>query len=91
VLATIHPFSPALFLQTQTPNHHTHNQQTVVLHVFTPDQREQYDIESFYAAAEEVPLPFVAEGSLGGGGADGGGSGGSGSSGGGGWSTSERF
>ncbi|KAI8468925.1 MAG: hypothetical protein J3K34DRAFT_293543 [Monoraphidium minutum] len=31
----------------------------VVVHVFTPDQREHYDIESFYAAAEEVPLPFL--------------------------------
>lgn len=33
---------------------------TVVIHVFTPDQREHYDIESFYAAAEEVDLPFAA-------------------------------
>lgn len=24
----------------------------------TPDQRELYDLESFYAAAEEVDLPF---------------------------------
>lgn len=30
----------------------------VVVHVFTPEQREYYDIESFYAAAEEVDLPF---------------------------------
>ena len=31
----------------------------VVAHVFTPDQREHYDLESFYAAAEEVPLAFL--------------------------------
>ncbi|EFJ41254.1 hypothetical protein VOLCADRAFT_107771 [Volvox carteri f. nagariensis] len=30
----------------------------VVLHLFTNEQREYYDIESFYAAAEEVELPF---------------------------------
>ncbi|KAG2436922.1 hypothetical protein HXX76_006441 [Chlamydomonas incerta] len=30
----------------------------VVLHLFTAEQREYYDIESFYAAAEEVELPF---------------------------------
>lgn len=29
--------------------------------MFTPDQRDHYDIESFYAAAEEVDLPFVTE------------------------------
>ncbi|PNH08776.1 NEDD8 ultimate buster 1 [Tetrabaena socialis] len=35
----------------------------VVLHLFTAEQREFYDIESFYAAAEEVELPFGPEGS----------------------------
>ncbi|KAG2494878.1 hypothetical protein HYH03_007117 [Edaphochlamys debaryana] len=30
----------------------------VVLHLFTAEQREYYDIESFYATAEEVELPF---------------------------------
>jgi hypothetical protein len=33
----------------------------VVVHVFTADQREHYDIDSFYAAAEEVPLPFLED------------------------------
>jgi len=33
----------------------------VVVHVFTPEQREYYDIESFYAAAEEIDLPFEAQ------------------------------
>jgi ribosome silencing factor RsfS/YbeB/iojap len=33
----------------------------VVVHVFTPEQREYYDIESFYAAAEELDLPFEAQ------------------------------
>jgi ribosomal silencing factor RsfS len=33
----------------------------VVVHVFTSEQREHYDIDSFYAAAEEVPLPFLGE------------------------------
>jgi ribosome-associated protein len=33
----------------------------VVVHVFTPDQREYYDIESFYMQAEEVELPFQQE------------------------------
>ncbi|KAF6258583.1 hypothetical protein COO60DRAFT_1518046 [Scenedesmus sp. NREL 46B-D3] len=33
----------------------------VVVHVFTADQREHYDIDSFYAAAEEVPLSFLGE------------------------------
>eukprot|EP00877_Chromochloris_zofingiensis_P007496 jgi/Chrzof1/29/Cz01g00300.t1 len=31
----------------------------VVIHVFTPEQREYYDVESFYATAEEVDLPFL--------------------------------
>ncbi|KAG7675119.1 hypothetical protein Ndes2526B_g07976 [Nannochloris sp. 'desiccata'] len=34
----------------------------VVVHVLTADQREYYDLESFYGAAEEVDLPFVVEG-----------------------------
>jgi ribosome silencing factor RsfS/YbeB/iojap len=29
----------------------------VVLHAFTPDQREFYDLEGFYGAADEVELP----------------------------------
>ena len=29
-----------------------------------PSQREYYDIESFYATAEEVELPFVQEPTL---------------------------
>lgn len=33
----------------------------VVVHIFTPDQREYYDLESFYGAAEEVPLLFLTE------------------------------
>lgn len=32
----------------------------VVVHVFTQDQREYYDVEGFYAAAEEVELPFAS-------------------------------
>jgi len=33
----------------------------VVLHIMTPEQREYYDIENFYAAAQEVELPFSQE------------------------------
>lgn len=33
----------------------------VVVHLFTAEQREYYDIESFYAAAPEVELPFGNE------------------------------
>lgn len=33
----------------------------VVVHVFTSEQREHYDLDGFYAAAEEVPLPFVQD------------------------------
>ncbi|BDA50417.1 probable ribosomal silencing factor RsfS at C-terminar half [Coccomyxa sp. Obi] len=33
----------------------------VVVHIFTPDQREYYDLESFYGAAEEIPLLFLTE------------------------------
>lgn len=32
-----------------------------VIHVLTADEREYYDLESFYAAAEEVYLPFDDE------------------------------
>ena len=38
----------------------------VVLHVFTPDQREFYDLEGFYGAAEEVALPAARPGEAGG-------------------------
>eukprot|EP00200_Dunaliella_tertiolecta_P003618 CAMPEP_0202348890 /NCGR_PEP_ID=MMETSP1126-20121109/6612_1 /ASSEMBLY_ACC=CAM_ASM_000457 /TAXON_ID=3047 /ORGANISM="Dunaliella tertiolecta, Strain CCMP1320" /LENGTH=212 /DNA_ID=CAMNT_0048940613 /DNA_START=83 /DNA_END=718 /DNA_ORIENTATION=- len=31
---------------------------SVVIHLFTQEQRELYDVEGFYAAAEEVELPF---------------------------------
>jgi len=31
----------------------------VVVHLFTAEQRETYDVEGFYAAAEEVDLPFA--------------------------------
>ena len=31
----------------------------VVVHVLTPEQRDFYDLESFYGAAEEVDLPFL--------------------------------
>jgi ribosome-associated protein len=34
----------------------------VILHVMTADQREYYDLENFYGAAEELDLPFVVEG-----------------------------
>lgn len=33
----------------------------VVVHVFTSEQREHYDLDGFYAAAEEVLLPFVED------------------------------
>lgn len=33
----------------------------VVVHVFTAEQREHYDLDSFYAQAEEVALPFLAD------------------------------
>eukprot|EP00798_Chlamydomonas_sp_ICE-L_P008203 gene8203-1465_t len=33
----------------------------VIVHIMTPEQREYYDIESFYAAAQEVDLPFPQE------------------------------
>lgn len=33
----------------------------VVVHVFTPEQRDYYDVEGFYAAAEEIELPFKPE------------------------------
>lgn len=34
---------------------------SVVIHLFTQEQRELYDVEGFYAAAEEVELPFVVQ------------------------------
>lgn len=33
----------------------------LVVHVMTADEREYYDLESFYAAADEVALPFDDE------------------------------
>lgn len=30
----------------------------VVVHILTAEQREYYDLETFYGAAEEVSLPF---------------------------------
>jgi len=33
----------------------------VVVHVLTPEQRDFYDLESFYGAAEEIDLPFLRE------------------------------
>lgn len=35
----------------------------VVVHVMTAEERDYYDIESFYGAAEEVDLPFLNESS----------------------------
>ncbi|PSC73585.1 hypothetical protein C2E20_2994 [Micractinium conductrix] len=35
----------------------------VVVHILTHEQREYYDLESFYGAAEEVALPFEQEAS----------------------------
>ena len=32
-----------------------------MVHILTADQREYYDLESFYGAAELVPLPFDAK------------------------------
>ena len=43
-----------------------------MVHVFTPEERERYDVESFYGAAEELDLPF-AQGAPGSGGSPGGG------------------
>ncbi|KAF5842651.1 hypothetical protein DUNSADRAFT_6121 [Dunaliella salina] len=34
---------------------------SVVIHLFTQEQREIYDVEGFYAAAEEVELPFSVQ------------------------------
>lgn len=33
---------------------------SIVCHVFTADQREYYNLDDFYALAEEVELPFVS-------------------------------
>jgi ribosomal silencing factor RsfS len=59
----------------------------VVVHVFTPEQRAHYAVEDFYAAADEVDLPFLAGRGGEGGGPLGGGSVGGGGRGGSGWST----
>lgn len=32
----------------------------MVVHLFTAEQREYYNLEDFYATAEEVELPFGA-------------------------------
>ncbi len=32
----------------------------VIIHVMTSEQREYYNLETFYGAAEEVELPFEA-------------------------------
>ena len=32
-----------------------------IVHIMSVEQREYYDVESFYATAEEVELPFVQE------------------------------
>ena len=34
---------------------------SIVCHVFTPEQREHYNLDDFYALAEEVELPFVSD------------------------------
>ena len=42
----------------------------IVVHVMSAEMREHYALETFYSAAEEVPLPFVqAEASAAAGGA----------------------
>jgi hypothetical protein len=33
---------------------------SIVCHVFTAEQREYYNLDDFYALAEEVELPFVS-------------------------------
>jgi ribosomal silencing factor RsfS len=33
---------------------------SIVCHVFTAEQREFYNLDDFYALAEEVDLPFVS-------------------------------
>lgn len=35
---------------------------SVVVNVMTEDQRQHYDLESFYQAAEALELPFAADG-----------------------------
>ena len=32
-----------------------------IVHIMSVEQREYYDVESFYATAEEVELPFTQE------------------------------
>ena len=34
---------------------------SIVVHVFTAEQRDYYNLDDFYALAEEVELPFVSE------------------------------
>lgn len=33
---------------------------SIVCHVFTAEQREYYNLDDFYALADEVELPFVS-------------------------------
>ncbi len=53
------------------PIHPTHSSNSsqdfgdVVVHVLTAEQRERYNLESFYGAAEEVDLPFAVGGGSG--------------------------
>lgn len=35
----------------------------VIVHIFTEEQRELYDLESFYATAEDIELPFLSDSS----------------------------
>ena len=44
---------------------------SIVVHVFTAEQREYYDLDGFYALAEEVELPFAGESLVGGAGSSG--------------------
>lgn len=34
---------------------------SIVVHVFTAEQREHYNLDDFYALAQEVELPFVSD------------------------------
>ncbi|GBF95408.1 hypothetical protein Rsub_08370 [Raphidocelis subcapitata] len=61
----------------------------VVVHVFTPDQREHYDLESYYSMAEEVDLPFVTPNPAGSGSGDAGAGAGGAAAGGASWTTTE--
>jgi hypothetical protein len=68
---TLHPCLPASRLPSPSPCR-ARPCASVVVHVFTPEERERYDVESFYGAAEELDLPF-AQGAPGSGGSPGGG------------------